>query len=146
MLPELERRASADIAADGRRVAGYAIVFGDLSEDLGGFREVIMPEAVDRTLSEQIDVRALANHNPADVLGRVSAGTLRLQKDARGLLVSIDLPKTSTGNDLLELVSRRDVSGMSFSFSMLFTPLAAARSRHSSIAFSEPRPAGSIRS
>lgn len=120
MLAEpLERRASADIGAAGRRVTGYAIVFNELSEDLGGFREIIEPSAVDRTFREHVDVRALANHDPAQVLGRVSAGTLQLEKDGHGLKVSIDLPKTSVGNDLLELVSRRDVNGMSFTFAVV---------------------------
>ena len=44
---------------------------------------------------------------------------MTLQKEARGLLVEIHIPKTTTGNDILELVSRRDVSGMSFTFSVV---------------------------
>lgn len=116
---ELERRAAAGVGAEGRRVRGYAIVFGELSEDLGGFREVIEPSAVDRTFSEQIDVRALIDHDPGKVIGRKTAETLRLVKDDRGLLVEIDVPKTGAGDDILELVGRRDVSGMSFTFSVV---------------------------
>ena len=116
---DLERRASAGVGAEGRRVRGYAIVFNELSEDLGGFREIIEPSAVDRTFTEQIDVRALVDHEPGKVIGRKSADTLRLVKDARGLLVEIDVPKTTAGDDILELVSRRDVSGMSFTFSVV---------------------------
>jgi hypothetical protein len=112
LTADLERRAAAGVGADGRRVRGYAIVFNELSEDLGGFREIIEPSAVDRTFAEQIDVRALVDHDPAKVIGRKTADTLRLVKDDRGLFVEIDVPKTTAGDDILELVSRRDVSGM----------------------------------
>jgi uncharacterized protein len=118
-LPNLERRAIADVAADGRRLFGHAVVFDTLSADLGGFRETIAPSAVDRTLVEQIDTRALWNHDPAAVLGRRSSQTLRLLKDGHGLRVEIDVPRTALGNDVLELVKRGDVSGMSFAFSVM---------------------------
>lgn len=116
---ELERRAAAGLGAEGRRVKGYAIVFNELSEDLGGFREIIEPSAVDRTLAENIDVRALVDHDPAKVIGRKSAETLWLLKDERGLRIEIDVPKTTVGDDILELVGRRDVSNMSFTFSVV---------------------------
>ena len=119
LWPNLERRAVADVAADGRRLFGHAVVFDTLSADLGGFRETIAPSAVDRTLVEEIDTRALWNHDPAAVLGRRSSQTLRLLKDAHGLRVEIDVPRTALGNDVLELVKRGDVSGMSFAFSVV---------------------------
>jgi HK97 family phage prohead protease len=97
-------------------LTGYAIVFDRLSEDLGGFREQIAPSAVDRTLTEKVDLRALVDHDPGKVLGRISAGTLRVEKDARGLKVQIDPPMTSAGQDIVESVRRGDVTGMSFSF------------------------------
>ena len=99
---------------DSRRINGYAIVFDMLSQDLGGFKTVIAPEAVDRTLQASADIRALVDHDSSKILGRTSAGTLRYSKDARGLNVSIDVPDTTFGNDLLVSVRRRDVSGMSF--------------------------------
>jgi uncharacterized protein len=112
----LERRAIADVTLAGRQIVGYAIVFDTVSEDLGGFREVIAPEAVDRTLRDGLDVRALVNHAEDKVLGRTKAGTLRLAKDARGLRVEIDPPDTTVGRDVVALVSRGDITGMSFSF------------------------------
>jgi HK97 family phage prohead protease len=118
-LHEWERRAIGDVQASGRTIIGRAVVFGSPSRDLGGFVEVIRPEAVDRTLREGIDVRALVDHDPAKVLGRTTAGTLRLAKDDHGLRVEIDMPATTYGNDVLESVSRRDVSGMSFSFAVV---------------------------
>ena len=116
MQPDLERRAATDITIAGRRITGYAVVFNSPSGDLGGFYEEIRPEAVDRTLRDRLDGRALVDHDASKVLGRTTAGTLRLAKDARGLRVEIDPPDTTAGRDIVELVQRGDVTGMSFSF------------------------------
>lgn len=118
--PELERRTGTPLSTpQGRTLRGYAIAFNSLSADLGGFRETIMPEAVDRTLREALDVRALVDHDPSQVLGRTTAGTLRLRKDERGLLAEIDPPDTTAGRDILALVARGDVDGMSFGFRVM---------------------------
>lgn len=119
MQPNLERRAVADVSLAGRQIVGYAIIFDTLSADLGGFREIITPEAVDRTLRDRLDVRALVDHDASKVLGRTAAGTLRLAKDARGLRVEIDPPDTTTGRDMVALVQRGDVTGMSFAFQVM---------------------------
>jgi HK97 family phage prohead protease len=81
-----------------------------------GFREIITPQAIDRTLREGIDVRALVDHDSSKIIGRLSAGTLRIRKERRGLAVEIDVANTTTGRDILESVSRGDVTGMSFQF------------------------------
>lgn len=116
LSPDLERRSFSDLTADGRKIVGYAVVFNQPSQDLGGFVEVFEPSAVDRTLAERLDVRALVNHDPSQVLGRTTAGTLRLAKDARGLRVEIDPPDTTSGRDILASVGRGDVTGMSLAF------------------------------
>src|SRR5687768_15131364 len=89
---QLERRASPAGATvdlvDDRYIRGYSIVFNVLSEDLGGFRERILPQAVDRSLSS--DVRALVDHDTGKVLGRTRSGTLTLRKDPKGLFSTID--------------------------------------------------------
>jgi hypothetical protein len=94
-------------------------VFNRLSENLGFFREQIAPDAVTRTLKDQVDLRALVDHDSARILGRISAGTLRAESDANGLLVEIDPPDTTSGQDIVESIRRRDVTGMSFSFRAL---------------------------
>ena len=99
------------------RIVGTAIVFGEPSEDLGGFREVIEPGALDEAL-ERSDVRVLFNHNPDLILGRVRAGTARLRLTERGLEYEVDVPDTTVGRDVLESVRRGDVSGNSFSFTV----------------------------
>ncbi len=98
-------------------LAGYAAVFGEWSEDLGGFRERIAPGAFQAALTG--DVRALWNHDPAFVLGRTTNGTLRLAEDGRGLRVEIDPPEGSLYAGFLENVRRGDVSQMSFGFSVI---------------------------
>ena len=114
----LERRTYAEcrVESDGRRIKGYAIVFNVKSVNLGGFREIIKPEAVDRTLQEARDVRALVDHDTGKIIGRTRAGTLTLRKDGFGLKVDIDPADTTAGRDILESVRRGDVTGMSFSF------------------------------
>lgn len=104
----------ADVA--GRKLSGYAIVFDAWSQDLGGFIERVTPAALRRTLASGQDVRALLDHNPERLLGRTAAGTLQLKADARGLAFSLELPATSYANDVLALVRRGDVRGMSFGF------------------------------
>jgi len=106
----------AEVPAGSKRIDGYAVVFDVKSLDLGGFREIIKPEAVNRTLREGLDVRALVDHDSGKVIGRTRAGTLTLKKEKRGLRVDIDPPDTTAGRDILESVRRGDISGMSFGF------------------------------
>lgn len=114
----LERRSGGTVSADGSKVVGYAAVYGPMSEDLGGFREIVAPSAFERTLASGVDVRALVGHDDSMVIGRLSAGTLRLKSDERGLGIEIDLPNTSYANDLRELLKRGDISQMSFGFTV----------------------------
>jgi len=102
-----------------RVIRGHAIVFDKLSENLGGFREKIAPSAVDRTLQDGIDLRALVDHDSARLIGRTSAGTLRVEKDGQGLRVEIDPPETTAGQDIVESIRRRDTTGMSFAFKVM---------------------------
>jgi HK97 family phage prohead protease len=121
-VSEIERRyAPAALRADGdsRKIRGHAIVFDTRSVNLGGFTEIIRREAVERTLREALDVRALVDHDSAKILGRTRAGTLALRADKRGLAVEIDPPDTTAARDILESVRRGDVTGMSFAFRTL---------------------------
>lgn len=100
-------------------IRGHPIVFNQKSLDLGGFVEIIRPEAIDRTLREKVDLRALVDHDTAKILGRLTAGTLRVKKDAAGLGVEIDPPNTTVARDIVESIRRGDVTGGSFAFRTL---------------------------
>jgi HK97 family phage prohead protease len=99
-----------------RTIAGYAARYGVLSSDLGGFRERIVAGAFKRILATNPDVVCLFNHSDSAVLGRTTAGTLRLSEDSRGLKFECDLPDTAAGRDTYESVQRGDLNGCSFAF------------------------------
>lgn len=96
-------------------ICGYAAVF-NISTDLGWFREKINPGAFDDV---DTDTVALFNHDANMVLGRKSAGTLRLKTDERGLFMEVDLPNTSYAQDLAASISRGDIKHQSFAFTVL---------------------------
>jgi len=116
----MERRAltaAPELRADGgtKTAAGYAALF-DVETDIGGyFREKIARGAFSDSIANG-DIRALVDHDSGRVIGRSTAGTLRLTEDDKGLAVEIDLPDTSDGRDLAVLLDRQDISGMSFGF------------------------------
>jgi uncharacterized protein len=112
-----EIRSSFELrSTDDGKLVGYAAVWNSLSEDLGGIRELIAPGAFTRSLQEYPDVLALVEHDTHKVLGRTKNGTLRIVEDERGLRVEIDPADTSYARDLMALVKRGDVAGMSFRF------------------------------
>ena len=106
----IDKKAGKDV------VVGHAAVFNSLSEDLGGFREKIMPGAFDDVLDN--DVRAYFNHDPNFLLGRVSAGTLRLGVDEKGLRYELDIPDTTAGRDLKENMRIGNITQSSFAFTL----------------------------
>jgi len=103
-------------AVEGRTVEGYASVFNSMSEDLGGFREIVLPGAFSNVLDN--DVRALYNHDSNYLLARTTSGTLELKEDDKGLYYRFEMPNTSYGNDMLELFRRGDLSQSSFGFTV----------------------------
>jgi HK97 family phage prohead protease len=116
--PNVERRSTQTVGEESKRIVGYAIKFHSPSQDLGGFVEQIDRRAVMRSLFPTVDIRALYNHDPTQVLGRTLSGTLKLFADAEGLRCTIIPPDTTVGRDVLTLVERGDVSGMSFAFTV----------------------------
>lgn len=109
--------------ADGKKViSGYAAVFYDPANrgteyQIGRqYVERISSRAFEAALNSQDDVVAAFNHDPSMVLGRRSAGTLRLSSDEIGLRYEIDPPDTTVGRDTVTLIERGDVRGSSFAF------------------------------
>jgi len=104
--------------ADTRQITGRAIVFNSLSVDLGGFREIVAPGAVDKSLRER-PVKLLFDHDSAHVLGSTDAGTLTLDVRDDGLYFSNTPPETQWARDLLVSLDRGDITGCSFSFNVV---------------------------
>lgn len=125
MKPQIERRTSRNVefrvsaANEPATIGGYAAVFDSDSEDLGYYcevREQIDPHAFDSVMASTPDVRCFFNHDPNLVLGRTTAGTLRLSVDARGLVYDCDPPDTQVARDLMVSLRRKDITGSSFGF------------------------------
>ncbi len=93
------------------RLVSHAPPWGTWSVDLGGFRERFERGAFGATG----DVIATFEHDNSKVLGR-TPNTLRLKDEKDGLRYEVELPDTTTGRDVAELVRRGDVRGSSFEF------------------------------
>lgn len=79
--------------------------------------ERIMPEAFDKALAEDHDVRALFNHDPNWLLGRSSSGTLSLSKEGKGLRYRIQYdPSDDQHRAVAAKIKRGDLTGSSFGF------------------------------
>lgn len=114
----IERRAlAAELRSKGRRLEGYAATFGAEAR-IRDYTETIARGAFSASLAERNDVLALVDHDTSRVLARTKSGTLRLAEDSRGLGFDLDLPNTTAANDVLALVERGDLGGMSFAFTV----------------------------
>jgi len=97
-------------------ITGHAAVFDKMSSDLGGFREIIAPNAFKDVLND--DVRALVNHDPSLLLARTTSGTLNLEQTDEGLQYTFDVPDTTYGRDLVISIERGDITQSSFAFTI----------------------------
>lgn len=113
---------TAELREEGSTVTfvGTAVVYDSPSELIFGmFREYIKPGAFDKCLAKKPDVMCFRDHNPERILGRTSAGTLKLLQRDHGIDVECSMPNTTYGIDLRESVKRGDIKGMSFGFDVL---------------------------
>lgn len=109
---------------ESRTIEGHACVFGVMSlnlvpwDDEIEIYEVMEPGCMDEQLLRSSDVVLTSFHNNENIMGRSykGNGTLLLSLNAHGLLTNCVLPRTSVANDILELIRRGDVTGMSFAY------------------------------
>ena len=64
------------------------------------------------------NVLALYNHDFANVLGRVDAGTLKLHVDKHGLHFVLFIPDTTLGHDVYTQIKNGNLKGLSFRFTI----------------------------
>lgn len=118
-MKEIRLGDNANTSNENRHIEGYAIVFNSLSNDLGGFREIIEQGAITDELIKNSDILCLMNHDiKRGVLARSyqGRGSLKLEIDEHGLHYSFDAPKTDLGDEVLEGIRRGDISKCSFAF------------------------------
>lgn len=97
-----------------KKLSGYAIVWNTPSKDLGGFTEVVSPDALKGV--DLSNVLMLNDHDYTQVLASVKAGTLKLTPDDKGLHFDATLPDTTTANDVFANVNAGNLDSCSFSF------------------------------
>lgn len=114
------RAIKSEIRADesGNTIFGM-IPFNTLSQDLGGFRERILPSAFQMTLDTGSEVWSYFQHDSDKVLARRSTGTLGLTRTDDGLQVEISPSNTTWSRDTLEVIAHGDSDGFSFGFWVL---------------------------
>ena len=97
-------------------IQGYAVVFDswtDISSWGEIWKECIRKGAFTQSLKEN-SILALYNHDFNNVLARKDVN-MKLVEDDKGLYFEIELPDTTQGNDLYELIDKGIVNQCSFS-------------------------------
>jgi HK97 family phage prohead protease len=106
-----ERTApTAAPTVDGRKLRGV-IPYGAESRDLGGWREVIDPGALDNARLD--DLIATREHDRARLLGRHPT-TLTTEDRSDGFAWAVELPNSPAGEDVRVAVERGDLRSTSW--------------------------------
>jgi uncharacterized protein len=119
-MKQMEKRiidSPVEIRQEGEAqfIEGAGIMFNVESQDLGGFREIILPSALDK--ADMTDVIVRAEHDNMYVLGRTSSGTAKVTIGKNSANYSTSIPNTTAGRDMAEYIKRGDLKGSSFAFS-----------------------------
>jgi uncharacterized protein len=100
-------------------ISGYAAVFDVETVIAGLFRKKIRRGAFAGALRDKSDVRGAFNHLPDHILGRTTAGTLKLAEDSKGLRYTITVNEHDPDAASVHAkIGRGDVSGSSFWFAV----------------------------
>lgn len=103
---------------DSRLVEGVAVVFNSESQDLG-FIETIDPQAISEETINNSDIFATLDHDKTRGIlarSRYGSGTLNLDLREDGLHYSFEAPHSPLGDELLEYLSRGEITTSSFAF------------------------------
>jgi phage head maturation protease len=104
-------------AGDGPgAITWRAPVFGVLSADFGGWRELCMPSSVTRSIARDGQI---AQYNHRSMIASRRAGTLAMSIGPEGVDCEAQLPDTTTGRDVAVLADRGDLTGASFTFQVM---------------------------
>ena len=114
MAEKTERRyCELRAEADGRRLEGVAIRYGDVA-DLGTFRETFRAGSFGDVAGA--DVLLNASHQRTAPLARTGGGGLSLIDTPEALSIEAALPETRAADDVLALVKSRVLRGLSIEF------------------------------
>lgn len=78
--------------------------------------EMLERTVFNKTLGDKANVYANFSHDDSKILGSTKAGTLILNSTDEGLECRCEVPNTSWGHDAWEIITRGDVTTMSFEF------------------------------
>ena len=116
-IGKLQTRADSN-DNDEMKITGHFVVFNSETELYDGMYEEISDKAFQNI--DLSDIRALADHDTAKVLGRTKSQTLSLTVDEKGLYGEITINKNDTeAVNLYERVKRGDIDQCSFGFNIL---------------------------
>ena len=115
------RSITNEAGVDESYIEFYAAVFNQRSkllfENGKYFYEIIERGAFDELLAkDNLNVKAVINHDDNKLLGRTKSGTLQLEEDDYGLKAIVKVGKTTLWNDTLEQIERGDLFESSFKF------------------------------
>jgi len=101
----------------------YPVVFNQRSKLIREwgevFYEVIAPTALDTVLKDPgLNTIHTVDHMRDKMLARTKSGTLQLAPDSYGLKATIDMPNTTLGRDMVEMIERGDYFECSFIFTI----------------------------
>lgn len=105
---------------ENRTIEGVSIVFNQLSEDLGGFREMISPDAVVDVIEES-DIFMLYNHDRSKgylARSRQGKGTLHIDVMEDGVHFNFKAPRTALAEEVREHMLAGDTNQCSFAFTV----------------------------
>ena len=124
-MEETEKRAipvQLELKKDANNrtiVVGLAAVYNSQSKQMTDkrgrrFIEEVEPGFFSNVMDQ--DVVATIEHDHTKIVGRTTAGTLKITDTRSGLQTENDVAQTSHGKDLLVNIERGEIKGMSFEF------------------------------